>query len=187
MNARERSVQLRSEGLSLPKVSEVLNREGYRMDRGGTFDKRGRGAWNYSTRKAGERCPRSGFWDTTCEHYQGGKIYYNIGQIFSDCPAACEYCKWEIIPTIDEGSTQYSPKEKILSDTSMGKENQDLSENLTKQNTKGLENAEARLDQRIDEIERLLKEDISVGVSLIYSMILNLGERLGISEEDLLE
>ena len=82
MNARERAVQLRSQGLSLSEVSEVLNREGYRMDRGGIFDKKGRGAWNYSTRKAGERCPRSGFWDTTCEHYQGGQIYYNIGQLF---------------------------------------------------------------------------------------------------------
>ena len=60
-------------------------------------------------------------------------------------------------------------------------------ENLTRQNAGGLESAEARLNQRIDEIERLLKEDVALGVSCIYSMILNLGKRLGISEDDLLK
>ena len=187
MNARERSVQLRSEGLSLSEVSELLNREGYRMDRGGVFDKEGRAAWNYSTRKAGERCPRSGFWDTTCIHYQGGQIYYNIGQIFSDCPASCEYCKWEIVPNNDERNSLPSPKEGVIPDISTGQENQNLSENLTRQNANELENAEDRLNQRIDVIERILKEDVALGVSCIYSMVLNLGQRLGISEDDLLE
>ena len=187
MNARERAVQLRSQGLILSAVSEVLNTEGYRMDRGGIFDKKGRGAWNYSTRKAGERCPRSGFWDTTCEHYQGGQIYYNIGQLFLDCPASCDYCKWEIIPTNDETIPQHSPEEEVLPNTNMDHANQDISENLTRQNASGLESAEARLNQRIDAIERLLKEDVALGVSCIYSMILNLGKRLGISEDDLLK
>ena len=224
MNAKERSVELRAKGLTLSEASEVLNSEGYRMIKGGRFDKEGRGAWNYSTYKAGERCPRSGFWDTTCKHYQGGKLYYNIGQVFSDCPASCDYCKWEIISTNDERSPQHSPEERILSYTNMGhakselkeagfvdhgavnerpapitdrgqgviqttpkEPDQDIPEILTRQNARGLENAEARLNQRIDEIERLLKEDVAVGVSCIYSMILNLGERLGINEDDLLE
>lgn len=224
MNADERAVELRAKGLTLSQVSEVLNNEGYRMKMGGRFDKEGRGAWNYSTYKSGERCPRSGFWDTTCPHYQGGMVYYSSGEVFPDCPASCDHCKWEIIPTSDERTTQIPPEESRFSNINMGhakrefkeaglfdhgtdnvrpasitareqethqakpkEPDQNMLEILERQEDRGLENVEARLNQRIDEIERVLKEDVAVGVSCIYSMIVKLGERLGISEDDLLE